>query len=125
MLSLPTKSDPSAVGESKRVQIWLVVRVDVQQIVPCRPYPLGRHADELEHEGFDAACLLQSEGFCVKPSHKELVEVAYHSRQEEEDRVLCHEGLWQPGPSEAVVHVVEDAFLATSEVVELDNLPAG
>ena len=30
---------------------------------------------ELEHEGFDAACLLQSEGFCVQPAHKELVEV--------------------------------------------------
>ena len=30
---------------------------------------------ELEHEGFDAAGLLQSEGFCVQPAHKELVEV--------------------------------------------------
>ena len=27
-------------------------------MVPCRPYPLGWHADELEHEGFDAAGLL-------------------------------------------------------------------
>ena len=43
--------------------------------MPCRSYPLGWHADELEHEGFDAACLLQSEGFCVQPAHKELVEV--------------------------------------------------
>ena len=43
--------------------------------MPCRSYPLGWHADELEHEGFDAAGFLQSEGFCVKPVHKELVEV--------------------------------------------------
>ena len=41
----------------------------------CRSYPLGWHADELEHEGFDAACLLQSEGFCVQPADEELVEV--------------------------------------------------
>ena len=41
----------------------------------CRSYPLGRHADELEHEGFDAAGLLQSEGFCVQPADEELVEV--------------------------------------------------
>ena len=61
------------------------MRVDVQFIVPCRPYPLGGHADcarlcrfackELEDKGFDTACFLQSEGFCVKPVHKELVEV--------------------------------------------------
>ena len=93
--------------------------------MPCRPYPLCGYTDELERECFDAACFLQSEGFCVQPAHKELVEVAYECRQQQEHGVLCHEGLWQPGPSEAVVHVVEDAFLATSEVVELDNLPAG
>ena len=47
-----------AVSECKKVLIWLVVRVDIQLIVPCRPYPLGWHADELEYEGFDAAGLL-------------------------------------------------------------------
>ena len=47
-----------AVSECKRVLIWFVVRVDIQLIVPCRPYPLGWHADELEYEGFDAAGLL-------------------------------------------------------------------
>ena len=80
-----------AVCECKRVLIRFVVRVDIQLIVSCRSYPLGWHADELEHEGFDAACLLQSEGFCVQPAHKELVKVAYHSRQQQEYGVLCHE----------------------------------
>ena len=65
--------------------------IDVQFIVPGRPYSLGRHADELEHKGFDAACLLQSECFRVKPAHEELVEVAYDCRQQQEHGVLCHE----------------------------------
>ena len=80
-----------------------VVRVDIQLIVPCRPYPLGWPADELEYEGFDAAGLLLSEGFCVYPVHEELVEVAYECCQQQEHSVLCHEGLWQPCPSEAIV----------------------
>ena len=99
--------------------------IDVQFIVPGRPYPLGRHADELEHKGFDAACLLQSECFCIKPSHEELVEVPDECRQQQEDGVLCHEGLWQPCPSEAIVHIVEDTFLSTSEIIELHDLAAG
>ena len=87
--------------------------------MPCRPYPLGGYADEPEDESFDAAGLLQSEGFRVKPVHEELVEVAYDCREQQEHRVLGHERLWQPGPSESVVHVVEDALLTTPEVVEL------
>lgn len=42
------------------------MRVDVQLIEPCHPYPLCGHADELEDEGFDAAGFLQSEGFRVR-----------------------------------------------------------
>ena len=93
--------------------------------MPCRSYPLGRHADELEHEGFDAAGLLQSEGFCVQPADEELVEVAYDCREQQEHSVLCHERLWQPGPSESIVHLVEDTLLAASEVIELHNLSVG
>ncbi len=93
--------------------------------MPCRSYPLGRHADELEHEGFDAAGLLQSEGFRVQPAHEELVEVAYDCREQQEHSVLCHERLWQPGSSESVIHIVEDAFLAAPEVVELNDFPRG
>ena len=36
--------------------------------------------------------------------------------------VFCHEGLWQPCPSEAIVHVIEDVFFAASEVIGLHNL---
>lgn len=57
----------------------------------CCPYPFGGDADELEDEGLDPAALLQSEGFCVKPFHEELVEVADDSREQEEHGVLCHE----------------------------------
>ena len=42
------------------------------------------------------------------------VEVAYECCQQQEHSVLCHEGLWQPCPSEAIVHVIEDAFFAAS-----------
>ena len=98
------------------------MRVDVQLIEPCRLYPLCGHADELEDEGFDAAGFIQSEGFRVQPAHEELVEVSYECRQQQEHCVLGHERLRQPCPPESVVHVVEDAFLATSEVVELHNL---
>ena len=90
-----------------------------------RSYPLGWYADELEHEGLDTTGLLQSEGFCVKPAHEELVEVSYECRQQQEYGVLCHERLWQPGPSESVIHIVEDAFLAAPEVVELHDFPCG
>ena len=79
---------------------------------------------ELEHAGI-AAGFLQSEGFCVYPVHEELVEVAYECCQQQEHSVLCHEGLWQPYPSEAIVHVIEDAFFAASEVIELHNLAVG
>ena len=103
----------------------MVVRVDVQFIVPCRPYPFGWYADELEHEGLNPAALLQSECFCAKPSHEELVEVAYDCRQQQEHGVLCHEGLWQPCPSEPVVHVIKDTFLSTSEIIELHDFAVG
>ena len=88
-----------------------------------RSYPLGWYADELEHEGLDTAGLLQSEGFCVKPVHDELVEVAYECRQQQEHGVLGHERLRQPDPSESVVHIVEDSFLAAPEVVEFYDFP--
>ena len=100
-------------------------RVDIQLIVSCRSYPLGWHADELEHEGFDAACFLQSECLCVESAHEELVEVAYHCRQQQENGVLCHEGLRQPCPAEAIIHVIKDTLLAASEVIELHNLAVG
>ena len=103
----------------------MVMSIDVLFIVPGCPYPFGRYADELENKCLDSAALLQSEGFRVKPSDEELVEVSYHSRQQQEHRVLCHEGLWQPCPSEGVVHVVEDAFLSAPEVVELHDLSVG
>ena len=98
--------------------------------MPCRPYPFCGHAYELKDEGLDSAVFLQAEGFCVKPFHEELVEVADDCREQEEDGgeyqpsgVFGHERLWQPCPSEPVVHVVEDSFLAAPEVVEFHYFP--
>ena len=65
--------------------------IDVQLIMSSRPYPLGGHAGELEHEGLNPAALPQSEGFRVQPVHEELVEVAYDRREQQEHGVLCHE----------------------------------
>ena len=35
------------------------------------------------------------------------------------------EGFWRPVPAESVVHVIEDALLPSTEVVEFDNLSLG
>ena len=102
--------------------VCAVVGIDVQVIVSCRPYPFGRHTDEPEHEGLDSATLLQSEGFRVKFTHEELVEVTYECRQQQEHGVLCHEGFGQPSPSEPARHVVEYTFLAAPKVIELHDL---
>ena len=39
-----------AVSECKRFLIYFVVCVDIQLIVPCRPYPLGWHAGTVARE---------------------------------------------------------------------------
>ena len=112
----------SSVCNGKSVLVGFVGCVDVQSERPCCPYPFCGHADELEDESLDTAGLLQSEGFRVESAHEEPVEVAYECREQEEHGVLLHERLWQPCPSEPVVHVVEDSFLAAPEVVELHYL---
>ena len=125
MLPLTHEVVSSAVSKCKRVLICVVVCIDVQFIVSGRPYPFCRYADKLENEGLDSARLLQSEGFRVKPTHEELVEIAYERCQQQEHGVLGHEGLGQPCPSETVVHVVEDSFLSSPEVIELHDLSVG
>ena len=61
-------------------------------------------------EGF-VHCFLEPESLGVKLANDGLIEIVYQCRKQKKDRVLCHEGLWQPCPSEAIVHVIEDAFL--------------
>ena len=39
--------------------------------------------------------------------------------------VLCHEGFWQSVPSESIVHIIEDTFLSSTKVIELDNFSYG
>ena len=40
-------------------------------------------------------------------------------------RVFSHAGFWKPVPAESVIHVIEDAFLPSTEVIEFDNLFLG
>ena len=81
--------------------------------------------DELEYEGFDAAGCFESEPLHVKPRHDEFIEVAYECRKQKKYRVLAHEGFWKPVPAESVVHVIEDALLPSTEVIEFNNLFLG
>ena len=39
--------------------------------------------------------------------------------------VLCHEGFGQSVPSEAIVHIIEDTFLSSTKVIELDYFSCG
>ena len=36
---------------------------------------------------------------------------------------LCHERFWQSIPAKTIVHVIEDAFLATTKIVEFHDVP--
>ena len=42
-----------------------------------------------------------------------------------EHGVLCYEGFGQSVPSETIVHIIEDTFLSSSKVIELDNFSCG
>ena len=66
-----------------------------------------------------------SELLYVKPLDDGLVEIADKCCKKKEHGVLCHEGFGQSGPSETIVHVIEDALLSSAEVIELDNLSYG
>ena len=57
--------------------------------------------------------------------HNSFVEVSDESCHKQEYSILCHERFWQPIPAKAIVHVIEDAFFAASEVIELHNLAVG
>ena len=46
----------------------------------------------------------------------------YQCSKQKKDCVLCHERLGKSVPAVAVVHVVKDAFLATTQVVEFNDI---
>ena len=54
----------------------------------------------------DSAALLQSEGFCVKPFHEELVEVADDSREQEEHGGRCTHPPTGPAPHPCGAHAI-------------------
>ena len=45
--------------------------------------------------------------------------------KKKEYRVLCHEGFGQSIPPETIVHIIEDTFLSSAKVIELDNFSCG
>ena len=106
----------------ERLGISVVLRVDIQHVSPCGHDPLGRYGDESEDKSLYATRLLEPERLGVKPAHNGLVEIAYQCGKQKENCILVHERLWEPAPSKSVVHVVKDALLATTKVVEFNNV---
>ena len=47
----------------------------------------------------------------------------YQCGKQKKDHVLGHERFWEPAPTESVVHIVKDAFLAAAQIVEFNNIP--
>ena len=45
--------------------------------------------------------------------------------KKKEHCVLCHEGFGQSVPPETIVHIIEDTFLFSTKVIELDNFSYG
>ena len=66
-----------------------------------------------------------SELLYVKPLDDGLVEIADKCCKKKEHGVLCHEGFWQSVPSESIIHIIEDTFLSSTKVIELDNFSYG
>ena len=100
----------------------MVLCVDIQYVLPCSHDPLGRYGNESENKSLYATRFLESESLGVEPTHDGLVEIAYQCSKQKKDCVLCHERLGKSVPAEAVVHVVKDAFLATTQVVEFNDI---
>ena len=56
-------------------------------------------------------------------AHDGLVEIVYQCSKQKKDSILRHERLGEPAPTESVVHVVKDTFLAATQIVEFNNVP--
>ena len=54
-----------------------------------------------------------------------LVVITDKCRKKKEHSVLCHEGFGQSVPPETIVHIIEDTFLSSTKVIELDNFSCG
>ncbi len=83
--------------------------------------PLRRNIDELENKGLDSAGGTQSKFMGFQSLHTSFVEVSDESCHKQEYSILCHERFWQSIPAKAIVHVIEDAFLATTKIVCLSK----
>ena len=65
-----------------------------------------------------ASCGTQSKFTGFQSLHNSFVEVSDESCHKQEYSILCHERFWQSIPAKAIVHVIEDAFLATTKIVD-------
>ncbi len=72
----------------------------------------------LKNKGLDdSAGGTQSKFMGFQSLHNSFVEVSDESCHKQEYSILCHERFWQSIPAKAIVHVIEDAFLATTKIV--------
>ena len=97
-----------------QIGVRLVTGIDVKHILSCCLDPFCRYRDELEDEDSYSACLLESEIVQWDTRQQELVEIVNERGHHQECGILRHERLWQMAPSEAVVHLIKYAFLATT-----------
>lgn len=99
-----------------------IVGIDVQPVRSWCLNPFGGNGNIFEYESLDTARNGESEILYVYSFDNRPVKVPYKRGHQQIDRILRHERLRQPSPSESVVHVIEDSFLSATEVVELDNI---
>lgn len=89
---------------------------------PAAVDPAGGDTDKLGQESLETSCPAHS----VKPllwqqSEDVKVEVLEHSRNNQEDHILIHEGEWHVCPSEIVVLDVEVLLACASVVIIADS----
>ena len=78
--------------------------------------------DELENKGLDSAGGTQSKFMGFQSLHNSFVEVSDEAVISRNTVFCAMERFWQSIPAKAIVHVIEDAFLATTKIVEFHDV---
>ena len=79
----------------------------------------------LKTNAFMRLVVFEAELLYVKSLDNGLVEVTDKCYKKKEHSVLCHEGFGQSVPPETIVHIIEDTFLSSTKVIELDYFSCG
>ena len=106
----------------EQVGISIVVWINVQYAYVTCFNPFCRNRDELgtQRSWFCWWHAIQIHGF--QSLHNSFVEVSDESRRPNQEYNSVPDDFWQSIPAKAIVHVIEDAFLATTKIVEFHNV---